>query len=81
MNDYTINIFEDGKINAMFVRANSNLIKLHNEIHSKEDKNLYLESLWEKDYNAFLIKEDKDHWTKIKFLDSRTLTMFQLKWS
>lgn len=81
--DYLINIINDNTVNPMFIRANSALIDKHQE-HFKglsfDLKTKLLEELWVKTYNAELVRESST-WSKIKFLDSRTMTMFQLRWS
>lgn len=81
--EHIIDIIEGTSINPMFIKANSFLIDSNKEQFKDvdlESKKELLEKLWLKTYNAELIKE-KQHWSKIKFLDSKSLTMFQLRWS
>lgn len=75
-----INIIENNKINSLFVRANASLIRDNQDILFEKDKDEYLKKLWLKTYNAILVKEN-NHWSKIQFLNSKSMTMFQLKWS
>ena len=81
--DYTINIIDNNTINPMFVKANSALIDKHQHEFknlSFEAKTKLLEELWIKTYNAELVR-DLSAWSKINFLDSRSMTIFQLRWS
>ncbi len=81
--DYTIDIVIEGTVNPMFIKANSALIKKNKEKFNNLDlksKTNLLEELWRSTYNAELI-QDNVAWSKISFADSKTMTMFQLKWS
>jgi hypothetical protein len=80
---YTIDIVVDGAVNPMFIKANSALIQKNkgkfNSLDLKSKTNL-LEDLWRSTYNAELV-QDTVAWSKIKFRDSKSMTLFQLKWS
>ena len=81
--DYTIDIVAEGEVNPMFIKANSALIRKNKDKFSGLDlksKTTLLENLWCSTYHAELI-QDTVAWSKIKFTDSKSLTMFQLKWS
>lgn len=91
MTAYCIDIIENGKINPVFIKANSALIKEYKEeIFSKinnNDKAKFLEKLWQDHYKATLIRStDKttfisDTWIKIQFLNQFEQIMFTLRWS
>lgn len=82
---YTIPIItNEGQINSAFVKANAEIITTYSEKFNQQStvelKIQLLESLWKEQHNAALIKEDKT-WSAISFLDARSKTLFQLKWS
>lgn len=82
---YTIPIItNDGQINSAFVKANTEIITAYSEKFNQQStvelKIQLLESLWKERHNAMLIKEDKT-WSSISFLDAKSKTLFQLKWS
>ena len=82
---YTIPIItSEGKINSAFVKANAEIITTYSEKFNQQStvelKIQLLESLWKERHNAALIKED-NIWSAISFLDARSKTLFQLKWS
>jgi predicted metal-dependent hydrolase len=80
----TIFIVESNKINAVFVKANSALLKKYKENFQKastiESKLALLIKYWEKEYKATLIKQD-DVVSQIEFKNSKDLTLFSLRWS
>lgn len=82
---YTIPIItSEGQMNSAFVKANAEIIKTYsekfNQLSTVDLKIQLLENLWKEQYNAVLIKED-NAWSSISFLNDRSKTLFQLKWS
>jgi len=77
-------ITNDGQLNSAFVRANAEIIDAYSEKFNQQStvdlKIQLLENLWKEKYGATLIKEDST-WSSISFLDARSKTLFQLKWS
>ena len=82
---YTIPIItSEGQINSAFVKANAEIITAHsekfNQLSTVDLKIQLLENLWKEQHNAMLVKEDNT-WSSISFLNARSKTLFQLKWS
>ena len=82
---YTIPIITSkGQINSAFVKANAEIITAHsekfNQLSTVDLKIQLLENLWKEQHNAMLVKEDNT-WSSISFLNARSKTLFQLKWS
>jgi len=82
---YTIPIItNEGQINSAFVKANAEIVTTYSEKFNQQStvelKIQLLESLWKEQHNAMLIKEDNT-WSCISFLDAKSKTLFQLKWS
>jgi hypothetical protein len=82
---YTIPIItNEGQINSAFVKANAEIITTYSEKFNQQStvelKIQLLESLWKERHSAMLIKEDNT-WSCISFLDAKSKTLFQLKWS
>lgn len=82
---YTIPIItSEGQINSAFVKANAEIITAHsekfNQLSTVDLKIQLLENLWKEQHNAVLVKEDNT-WSSISFLNARSKTLFQLKWS
>ena len=82
---YTIPIITSkGQINSAFVKANAEIITAHsekfNQLSTVDLKIQLLENLWKEQHNAVLVKEDNT-WSSISFLNARSKTLFQLKWS
>ena len=77
-------VTNDGQINSAFVKANAEIVTTYaekfNQQSTVELKIQLLESLWKERHNAALIKEDNT-WSSISFLDAKSKTLFQLKWS
>lgn len=77
-------VTNDGQINSAFVKANAEIVTTYaekfNQQSTVELKIQLLESLWKERHNATLIKED-NIWSSILFLDAKSKTLFQLKWS
>ena len=75
----------DQKINASFVKANGFILKKYKDQFEKlvefQEKNQLLETLWQQEYRAKLVKDDADWWSKIVFEREKDLTLFQLRWS
>jgi hypothetical protein len=91
MAEHILPIYEDKKINAIFVRANSALIKNHiTEIASLDtnaNKCIFLEELWKEEYRCDIEKINSstvlttEKWKSIVFPSKTDLTMFVLRWS
>ena len=91
MIEHILPIYEDTKINAIFVRANSALIKNHitniNLLDSNENKCVFLEKLWKEEYKCDVEKIESsatlitEKWKSIVFPSNTELTMFVLRWS
>ena len=82
---YTIPIItSEGQINSAFIKANAEIITAHsekfNQLSTVDLKIQLLENLWKEQHNAMLVKEDNT-WSSISFLNARSKTLFQLKWS
>jgi len=82
---YTIPIItNEGQINSAFVKANADIITTYSEQFNQQStvelKIQLLESLWKERHNATLTKED-NNWSSISFVDAKSKTLFQLKWS
>lgn len=78
-----VDIIIDNEISPMFIRANDFLLDKHANKFlglSYKEKIQLLEEYWKLEFKAELIKE-KEFYNKIKFADTKTMTMFQLKWS
>jgi hypothetical protein len=81
--EYTVDIITNKSIDPMFIKANEFLIDQNKDkfvgldIVSKKE---LIETLWQKHYGGELIKES-NYWNKIKFIDNKSMVMFQLRWS
>lgn len=82
--EYTINLTAGSEINLDFIRANSELITKYKDLINQQvddnEKSLLLESLWNSDYKAEIIK-DNSSWRKLKFASEQAMMMFKLRWS
>lgn len=71
-------------MNAVFVKANSALIKKHHSklvnITSAIDGKAELEQLWLSEYKAKINKDADDCWIFAEFKDANSATIFVLKW-
>lgn len=91
MTKHILPIYEDAKINPIFVRANSALIKNHiteiASLDSNENKCMFLEKLWKEEYKCDVEKIDSsatlitEKWKSMVFPSNTELTMFVLRWS
>jgi hypothetical protein len=90
MEEYSLYIQENGKINSTFVRANLALIQEHKNnllsLGSDLEKSTYLESLWKSEYKGIVEKSDSasllttEKWHSIRFLNKMHYTVFMLRW-
>jgi hypothetical protein len=90
MNDYFLPIQENGKINSIFFKANSALIRKHKDtllsLNSDVDRASLLENLWKKEYRGNVVKFDSfdvlttEKWKSIQFSNKMDHMMFMLKW-
>lgn len=90
MEEYSLHIQENGKINSTFVRANSALIQEHKDkllcLSSNFEKLTYLESLWKSEYKGIVEKHNSksllaaEKWHSIQFLNKMHYTVFMLRW-
>jgi hypothetical protein len=75
----------DQKINARFVKANGFILKKYKEQFDRligfQEKNQLLETLWQQEHRAQLLKDNTDWWSRIVFEREKDLTLFQLRWS
>lgn len=81
-----IDIFDKdtGKIKAIFVKANSKLIKKYQKFLDRNDtdefKKKSFEKLWQKEYKAWLLSDDNSgSWNKIAFKNKIDMTVFLMK--
>lgn len=81
--DYNVDIITNKSINPMFIKANEFLIDQNKDKFAGLDlmsRTALIETLWRKHYGGELIKEN-NYWDKIKFIDNKSMVMFQLRWS
>jgi hypothetical protein len=91
MSKHLLLISENNKINPIFVKANSNLIKkFKNKFRSTNiirDKTMLLETLWQSEYQVSIQKIGSattlttEQWQAIEFQSNNDLMMFILRWS
>lgn len=82
MPDVFLNIFENSKYNATFLKCNSNLIRenyhLFESLNSDEERFSLLETLWKTKLNIKLIPSR--NWKQLNFQSDKDKTLFLLKW-
>jgi hypothetical protein len=91
MSKHLLHINENGKINPIFVKANSNLIKKFKDKFQNtniiRDKTVLLETLWKSEYQVNIQKINSattlttEQWLAMEFQSNNDLMMFILRWS
>ena len=82
MDDRSIPIIIDNKINPVFIKANTFLLERYKDKfdYSGDNKNNQcLEKLWQENFNAELVKNSTGLYTEIVFLSQSERTVFLLK--
>ena len=80
MSTYNIDIIKEDKINSLFIKANSEILKTANlkNVPELEFKNVLIDQ-WQKKFEAELIFENLIP-SKIKFKNHADLINFLMKW-
>ena len=91
MTGSTLHIYENNKINYIFVKANAYILdKYQSSFHCNlniEEKNNLLETLWYEEFNVDIEKRVtssilfSEKWKSIKFKNANAYSLFLLRWS